>query len=51
MIMVVNQQGEIIFTCLDCSLKEVKTKLERFVRKRKELMVILAVVNYLAMTV
>jgi hypothetical protein len=36
----VNQQGEIIFTLFGLFAEsEVKTKLERFVRKRKELMV------------
>jgi hypothetical protein len=52
MIMVVNQQGEIIFTLF--GLFEVKTKLERFVRKRKELMVMGLSIGgnyYLAMTV
>jgi DNA invertase Pin-like site-specific DNA recombinase len=51
----VNQQGEIIFTLFGLFAEsEVKTKLERFVRKRKELMVmgLSIVVNYyLAMTV
>jgi DNA invertase Pin-like site-specific DNA recombinase len=32
----VNQQGELYSPCLDCSLNQEKTKLERFVRKRKE---------------
>jgi hypothetical protein len=56
MIMVkVNQQGEIIFTLFGLFAEsEVKTKLERFVRKRKELMVMglsIMVNYYLAMTV
>jgi DNA invertase Pin-like site-specific DNA recombinase len=49
----VNQQGEIIFTLFGLFAEsEVKTKLERFVRKRKELMVMgLSMVNYYFMTV